>query len=216
MQASLRRLALGLVFTLLAVGVLVGQAYHRGQQAMLRSDAAFDQGEVVAALEAAREAATSYLPLSPHVDQAYARMRAIALGAEARGDKLLAQSAWSAIRGALIETAHPWSLTATSGGPLLEQANQSLVRLLDSPADAPGLQLEPPKDQTHQLRAAFDRSPLPNEQVMLASTLGMLLMLTAIYLLQSRGRMQRVGFWVLSALGLCFWLFAAVFVGVGA
>jgi hypothetical protein len=96
-----------------------------GEEAMRISDAAFHRGDVRTATQYARRAATSYVPGAPHVERAYGRMRAIATGAEAAGDRTLAEIAWQSLRGSALETRH-WR---TPHRVDLEQANTSLARL---------------------------------------------------------------------------------------
>jgi hypothetical protein len=97
----------------------------RGGEELRASDVAFDAGQLDAAIRHARRAATSYVPGAAHVDAAYERLRAVAMGAERARDSSLARSAWRAVRAAALETRHVWS----PRGRELEQADSNLARL---------------------------------------------------------------------------------------
>jgi hypothetical protein len=106
----------------------------RGGEELRASDVAFDAGHLEEAIRHARRAATSYVPGADHVDAAFARLRAVAVGAERARDTLLAQSAWRAMRAAALETRHVWSPRARE----LEQADSNLRRLAGvASAEAP-------------------------------------------------------------------------------
>lgn len=116
-----------LVVSIVACGFgLVLHINRAGTEALRCSDQAFDAGDLEKATRCAREAASWYLPTAPHVEAAYARLRAIAVGAEATGDVRNALRAWAALRGALVETAHPWDHRER----VMSDANNGVVRLL--------------------------------------------------------------------------------------
>lgn len=129
----LRGIALGLMLAVLALAVVTARAVSNGEAELKKSDVAFDQGRLTAALEHARRAAVDYAPGAPHVARAYARMIAIAVGAEARGKHQLALAAWRAVRGAALETRHLWIPRRRE----LERANRSLARLEAMPPPPP-------------------------------------------------------------------------------
>lgn len=104
--------------------VFVASNVSQGRAAMARSDQAFDRGQLLRSLDEARTAASRYVPFTAHVDRAHARLRAIALGAEAKGDEALAARAWELSRGAHIET---WAVGKHSA---LDNADEQLARLL--------------------------------------------------------------------------------------
>lgn len=135
--AWLRPLALGLLLALLALAALTARAVVDGEEQLRRSDAAFDRGDLHAATEHARRAAVLYAPGAPHVPAAYARLIAIATGAESAGQHATAEAAWRAVRGAALETRHVW----VPRGAELTRANENLARLAASdprrlPSDA--------------------------------------------------------------------------------
>jgi hypothetical protein len=129
----LRGIALSLMLAVLACAAITARAVGDGEAELRRSDAAFNRGELTAALEHARRAAIDYAPGAPHVARAYARLIAIAVGAEAQGKPHLALAAWRAVRGAELETRHLWIPHRRE----LERANRSLARLEATPPPPP-------------------------------------------------------------------------------
>ncbi len=121
----LRQLALLAFFLVLIGAALSARVILEGQSELAASDAAFDAGNLDPALEHARRSATLYAPGAPHVDRAYERLIAIALGAEAAGQPKTAFLAWQGVRSAALESRHVW-LTHPAE---LERANQNLSRL---------------------------------------------------------------------------------------
>lgn len=130
LHAWLKWIAWLLVLCVLALMVLTARAVLLGEQELEQSDRAFHRGAVEDAVLHARRAAILYAPGAPHVERAYQRLFAVALGAEAAGDAQTAQLAWRAVRGAALESAHLW--VARHGD--LERANKSLARLTSNRA----------------------------------------------------------------------------------
>jgi hypothetical protein len=77
--------ALGLLLVVMALTVITVHAISRGEREMTLSDAAFRHADLELALAHARRAAVLYAPGAPHVDAAFARLVAIAVGSEATG-----------------------------------------------------------------------------------------------------------------------------------
>lgn len=101
------------------------RAHLDGQREIEASDAAFDANDLRGAIEHARRAASAYAPGAPHVEQGYARLQAVARGAEATGRPELAMLAYQAERAAALESAsfvQPFRAR-------LEEANRNLSRL---------------------------------------------------------------------------------------
>ncbi len=121
----LRWLAWTLLVGVLGTAVLTARVVSEGEQALRESDAAFHRGDVRTAAQHARRAAVLYAPGAPHVERAYARLKAIAAGAEAAGDRPLAEMAWRSIRGACLETRSVLPARPAE----LAQANLNLARL---------------------------------------------------------------------------------------
>jgi len=121
----LRRLALIAALPLVLFALVTLRTLSRGEAELAASDRAFDAGQLELAVRYARHAAAAYVPGAAHVAAAYARLRAVAVGAEHARDVALAASAWQAMRAAALESRH------VSGPQLreLEQANANLARL---------------------------------------------------------------------------------------
>ncbi len=206
----LRRVALFLLGVVAVGAALTARVVLEGQAELAKSDASFDSGDLRPALEHARRSATLYAPGAPHVDRAYERLTAIALGAEASGQPKLAFLAWQAERSAALESRHLW-IAHTSE---LERANQNLARLEVSArgaTDAESGKLE----QQAQGRLADDNAPDPAWIAVLGA--GFLLALGGLGLFSFQGvdraghvspRRAQLGV-ALFVLGAACWAFAA-------
>ena len=128
----LRRLALMSLVACVGLALLTARAVERGEAAVLASDRAFDQGKLHEAAHYARQAAVYYAPGAPHLRAAYERLRAVAVGAEAAGDRDTARFAWNAMRSAVLETRH----VRVAFPEELAAANRALARL-EVQGDAP-------------------------------------------------------------------------------
>ena len=121
----LRGFAFALVCGLAGLLVLGVSLSHRGQEAMDRSDEAFHQGDLRAAVDFAKRAGLAYLPGADHVRRAERRLEAIGRGAEAEGNFELARRAWDALRIVDEQTTYPGRGEAAGG----RRARQALERL---------------------------------------------------------------------------------------
>jgi hypothetical protein len=126
----LRRLALAAALPPLLFALVTLRTLSRGEAALTASDRAFDAGQLELAVRYARRAATAYVPGAAHVDAAFARLRAVAVGAERAREIALAASAWQAVRAAALEIRHVGRPRARE----LEQANANLARLQGLPS----------------------------------------------------------------------------------
>jgi hypothetical protein len=121
----LRQLAALATIALVVFALLAQRTIERGEREMSESDRAFDSGRLELAVLHARRAATAYVPGARHVAAGYARLRAVARGAERERDLQLARSAWGAVRAAAIESRHLWQPHAGA----LDEADAQLARL---------------------------------------------------------------------------------------
>ncbi len=190
---------------------LVLHVNRAGNDALVCSEQAFDAGDLEKATRCAREAATWYLPNAPHVAAAYARLRAIAVGAEATGDGPSALRAWAALRGALVETAHPWDNRADE----MAEASRGVVRLLAQSKDnSEGRYASSPNEEAElAARYATEAREPGRSWFGVLTSVGMALMLICGGVLlsgQSLGSvsasLSRTGFLI----GLVAWTFAAL------
>jgi hypothetical protein len=114
-------LALSYAVSVLAVGFIAQLGV--GVRAIHACDAAREQGDVPAALAAARRAAEAIAPGSPYPEAGYARLTSIARAAESQADLSTALAAWRAVRAAGLAT-------RTLGlSPHVAEANEALLRL---------------------------------------------------------------------------------------
>jgi hypothetical protein len=127
----LRRGSALCLLVVLAGAVLTARVVTEGEAELERSDAAFDRGDLRTAVLHARRAAIFYAPGAPHVGAAYARLAAVATGAEAAGQVDVARLAWGAIRGAALETRH----LSTPRQADLDRANANLARLSEADSE---------------------------------------------------------------------------------
>lgn len=195
--------------------VLVGAVFSarvivEGESELAESDAAFNRGELTTALDHARRGATLYAPGAPHVQRAYERMTALALGAEASGQPKIAFLAWQAIRGAALESRHVFLPRQAE----LERANENLARLEALGRDSAAS--DRPKNQSQALaRLNADGAPDPAWIAVLGG--GFLLALVGLALFALRGlnptgkvsfQRARLGL-LLFAIGAACWTLAA-------
>jgi hypothetical protein len=124
----LRSLATAAVLALVLFALVAERTRERGALWIAASERAFDAGSLELAREHARAAATAYVPGAEHVNQGYARLRALARGAERARDLELAGAAWRAMRAAAIESRHLWQPHPDE----LSEANRELARLAGS------------------------------------------------------------------------------------
>lgn len=126
-----RKLAIAAAFTVVVLGALVTRAVWEGRRALAEGDAAADPA---AAIDAWRRAARWYVPLAPHVDDAYARLRRTAEDADRAGDTRTALAAWRAIRSSALATR--WLVTPHDD--LRALADRRIAALMAAdPAGAP-------------------------------------------------------------------------------
>ena len=109
----------------LFTGVATLRAVLDGERELKLSDAAFDANDLHGAIQHARRAASAFAPGAPHVELGYARLLAVARGAEAAGKPDIAMLAWQAERAAVLESASIWHPFPER----LDEANRNLARL---------------------------------------------------------------------------------------
>jgi hypothetical protein len=124
-QRAFRLLVWAAAALVLFSGVATLRAVFDGEREVAASDAAFDANDLHGAIEHARRAASAYAPGAPHVERAYARLLAVARGAEASGRPELAMLAYQAQRAAVLESAS----IVRPFPERLDQANRNLARL---------------------------------------------------------------------------------------
>jgi hypothetical protein len=99
-----RRIAALAVVIAFCAGVVVTRAVWQGRSALDDGDRAFSAGDSDEAIRWWRRAARWYVPLAPHVADAYDRLETLATEAEAKGDLATALAAWQGVRGSILAT----------------------------------------------------------------------------------------------------------------
>ena len=153
-RAWVRSASGALLVFVVALGTMTYRAIRDGKRELEASDGAFHRGDLATAVLHARRAATAYAPGAPHTRAAVERLRAVAVGSEAAGDRENARLAWGALRAAALETRH----VTTPYSAELSEANERLERL----ASAPPLPNQPKSEQAaRDLEGALARVPGP-------------------------------------------------------
>lgn len=205
-------MALGLMLAVIALATLTARAVVDGQAEMRASDAAFDAGHLRDSLDHARRAAVLYAPGAPHVRAAYARMIAIAVGAESTGRPRTAEMAWRAVRGAALETRHLWVPERAA----LTRANANLARL-QAQAEAGAVpDAKQLKADEQRALADLNRDTAPRGSWVIVLGLGFALAATGLGIVAVRGvgpggelllERARVGL-VIAVVGVVCWVLA--------
>lgn len=141
----------------LTVAVLVEvalQVRQRGADAIALADQALAAGDGVTAIGRARDAAMAVAPWSPYPEQGYARLQAIADGAETRGDFDQAALAWRAVWTSIRATRREKDEALR-----LQASGRALVRLATRACE--GSQTRPPAACAATTEAALTHDDLP-------------------------------------------------------
>ena len=175
----MRRLAVILAIVLAGFGALAIRVVIEGRGALADGDAALASGNGAEAIRAFEASARWYLPLAPHVDEAYDRLRALTRSE----DPGVALTAWRAIRSAARATR--W-LMASHGGEL-EAADAEIAKLAarDAEAAPAGGPTTAAREAWHLGRLARDPRPRPGAAG--AAALGIVVWLTGFFVLIRRG-----------------------------
>lgn len=107
-------------------GVVVTRAVWQGRSALDDGDRAFEDGDNEEAIRWWRRAARWYVPLAPHVADAYDRLETLAAEAETAGQLATALAAWQAVRGSILATRSFY----TPHEQRLDPANRRIAALL--------------------------------------------------------------------------------------
>jgi hypothetical protein len=207
----LRLAAFSWATLVLAVGALTLRMVLDGERELAASDSAFDRGDLLLATQHARRAALAYAPGAPHVDRAYERLEAIAVGAESTRHRRAAERAWQAMREAALETGHLWVPRSAE----LRRADAALARLLAARREGPVNEGTQPVER--ELAAKLEARPGPS----LTATVALLSSFVLVALgsvwvaargVETSGRLRlgraKFGLW-LAALGAAIWTAAA-------
>jgi hypothetical protein len=164
-----RKLAIAAAVTAVVLGVLITRAIWEGRDALHDGDAAAARGDLDGAIDGWRAAARWYVPLAPHVGDAYARLEGAAREAEDRRDGATALLAWRAIHSSILATR--WLVTPHAD--LLARADRRIAALMASepvsgapapdPDPDPTFRAAPDAGATPEARLAFSRAQLARD-----------------------------------------------------
>jgi hypothetical protein len=174
-----RNLVLILALVLAGLGTLAIRVVVEGRGALADGEALLAAGQPAEAIPELEASARWYLPLAPHVDRAYSRLRELG-GSK---DPAVALAAWRAIRSAARATRSLWTPHADD----LVAADRAIARLsAQHPEAAPGAGATAPlRELWHSARLARDLRPRPGAAAVAA--LGILAWLAGFVLLVRRG-----------------------------
>jgi len=163
---------------LATLGALAIRVVVEGRTALAEGDEAAAAGRTDDAIAGWETAARWYLPLAPHVDEAYARLTVLATERGARG-----LAAWRAMRSAALATRHLWTPHADD----LAAANAKIAELASR--DPEGAAAAGPDAETrrrfHTERLA--RDPRPGSGAIVLAIVGIACWLTGIGVALRRG-----------------------------
>jgi len=138
------------------LGALAIRVVMAGREALAAGDDWMQRGRSVEAIRSYETAARWYLPLAPHVDEAYAKLRTIAeqTRADAKTDAAVRLAAWRAIRSAARATRSLWTPHADD----LAAADTAIATLSAAiePSSLPG---EATPESWHSERLAREQRP---------------------------------------------------------
>lgn len=141
----------------ICLAVVATRAVWEGRAALADGDAAAEEGDLPRAIALWRRAARWYVPLAPHVGDAYDRLESIGAEAEERGDVSLALAAWRGVRGSILATRSFF----TPHADRLEPANLRIANLMarsEGDAADPG-KTEAERASWHHALLARDEAP---------------------------------------------------------
>jgi len=172
-----RTLVVGAI-VLATLGAMAIRVVVEGRTALAEGDEAAADGRTDEAIVGWETAARWYLPLAPHVDEAYARMTELATERGARG-----LDAWRAVRSAALATRHLW----TPHGDDLAAANTKIAELASR--DPEGAAAAGPDAETRRRFHAgrLARDPRPGTGAVVLAIVGIACWLTGIGVLLRRG-----------------------------
>lgn len=204
-----RKLITSAVVVGFCLAVVVTRAVWQGRGALDDGDRALEANDTEEAIRGWRRAARWYVPLAPHVSDAYARLEALAALAEKQGDLRTALAAWQGVRGSILATRSFY----TPHEERLEPANRKIAELMSR------LDPSPPADMSREQLAAWHyellaRDESPSVAWSVIAVLGFLVWIGGGVLFAVRGvsaddrlvRRPAIAAGVLIMAGLVVWL----------
>jgi hypothetical protein len=136
------------------LAVIITRAVWQGRGALDAGDQALAAKDSEEAIRHWRRAARWYVPLAPHVADAYDRLEGLAALAEKEGDLRTALAAWQGVRGSILATRSFY----TPHADRLEPANRKIADLMTR------LDTTPPSDMTPEKLAAWHYELLARDE----------------------------------------------------
>jgi hypothetical protein len=153
-KATKRKLVTAAVVIGFCLAVVVTRAVWQGRGALDDGDSALAAGDSEEAIRHWRRAARWYVPLAPHVTDAYERLEALAQLAEKKGDLRTALAAWQGVRGSILATRSFY----TPEEERLAPANHKIAELMSR------LDPSPPAGMTREALAAWHDELLARDE----------------------------------------------------
>jgi hypothetical protein len=154
LRGAKRKLVTAAIVVGFCLAVVVTRAVWQGRGALDDGDRALAASDTEEAIRDWRRAARWYVPLAPHVSDAYDRLEALAELAEKKGDLRTALAAWQGVRGSILATRSFY----TPHEDRLEPANRKIAALMT--------RLDPstPVDMTREQLAAWHYELLARDE----------------------------------------------------
>jgi hypothetical protein len=177
-------LVIGIVVATL--GALAIRVVVEGRSALAEGDEAANAGRTDDAIAAWESAARWYLPLAPHVDEAYARLTATATAEPTNPSPSLRahrMAAWRAVRSAALATRHLWTPHTDD----LAAANTAIAEMASR--DPHGAAAGGPDATTRRVFQAdrLTRDPRPGTGAVILAIVGLAAWLAGIGIVIRRG-----------------------------
>jgi hypothetical protein len=174
-----RRIVVIAAVVLALFGALALRVVLEGRSALATGDDWLSRGKTADATRAFEASARWYLPLAPHVDEAYARLRDLTKST----DPHVALRAWRAIRSAARATRSLW----TPHSDDLAAADAAIAKLAANDPQAAPVENDSAaaREAWHQARLA--RDPRPSLGAALLAGLGIVLWIGGAVVLARRG-----------------------------
>lgn len=166
------------LLVLACLGALAIRVVVEGRRALATGDEAMTAGKPLDAIGAFETAARWYLPLAPHVDEAYDRLRALTTAE----DPAVAIAAWRGIRGAARATRTLWTPHADD----LAAADREIATLSARNPQA-AMAGDTTREREAWYQARLSRDPRPGTGAVVLAGLGVLLWVGGAIALVRRG-----------------------------
>jgi hypothetical protein len=174
-----RRIVVIAAVVLALFGALAIRVVLEGRSALAAGDDWVSRGKPAEAIRAFEASARWYLPLAPHVDEAYARLRELTKSTEPQ----VSLRAWRAIRSAARATRALW----TPHSEDLAAADAAIAKLAANDPQGAPVENDSPAAREAWHQARLSRDPRPSIGAALVAGLGIALWIGGAVVLARRG-----------------------------